>query len=207
MTSVARSMRVALILFLMLFLAAPAWASHEAGQVGDCHVSFDMNTTLQYTVIVQGPSSGVTSSGAKFTRYNLTVNSADYFASMVLTRYDEPVVANITADEYIVLNALQLVGADQPNLYQVPIDGQPGVLGSFRFKNIDLGEGRYQQGDIVVAACYSPDGAVSEDGIYRGKTDCRIISTYSWEIIRDMLYTLHVEVPKDESVSVPENQS
>ncbi len=198
-------MRVALILFLMLFLAIPAWATHEAGRVGPYNISFDMNTTMKYTVIVVGPSSGITSSGVKFTRYNLSVDSADYFASMVLTQYDVPVVANVTANEYIVLNALQLAGADQPNLYQVPIDGQPGVLGSFRFKNMDLGGGKIQQGDIVVAACYSPDGVVSEDGVYRGKTDCRIISTYPWEIIRDMLYTLHVEAPKDKSVSVPEN--
>ena len=52
---------------------------------------------------------------------------------------------------------------------------------------------------------YSPDARAYEDGVYRGRTDLRIISTYPWEIIRDLLYTLHVEVPKEESA--PLNQS
>jgi hypothetical protein len=81
------------------------------------------------------------------------------------------------------------------------------VLGSFRFENQYTGPETYQQGDIVVAASYSPDGAVVDNGEYRGRTNCRVISTYPWEIIRDLLYTLQVELPKEESVIVPKNQS
>lgn len=198
-------MRVELILFLILFLVAPAWAVHEAGMVGPFNISFDMNTTMKYTVIVEGPSSSVTSSGVKFTRYYLTVDSADYFALLVLTEYEKPMLASIDANKDIVVAALQGAGADQPKLYQPLIDGQPGVLGSFRFENQYTGPETYTQGDIVVAASYSPDGAVQDSGEYRGRTNCRVISTYPWEIIRDLLYTLQVEVPKEESV--PGNQS
>ena len=42
----------------------------------------------------------------------------------------------------------------------------------------------------------SPDGREDEDGIYRGYTDCRVISTFPWDVIRDMLNTLHVQVPE-----------
>jgi hypothetical protein len=205
MKSVARVMRAELILILVLCLAVPAFAANESGPVGPYKVSFDMNTTMQYTVIVEAPSSGVTSQGANFTRYNLTVDSADYLAWLILTRYEEPMVANITANEYIVYSALLNAGADKPNLYQPLIDGKPGVLGNFRFERQFLGQGRYQEGDLVVAASYSPDARVYEDGVYRGMTDCRIISTFPWEIIRDLLYTLHVEVPKEEGA--PINQS
>ncbi|NTV76954.1 MAG: hypothetical protein HGA68_03005, partial [Methanothrix sp.] len=49
------------------------------------------------------------------------------------------------------------------------------------------------------------------DGSYRGKNDFRIISTYPWEIIRDLLYTLHVEVPAEDrlpiNLSNPINES
>jgi hypothetical protein len=198
MNLMAKVMRLELTLLVVLSLAAPALAAYESGPVGPYVVSFDMNTTMEYKVIVEAPSSGITSLGVGFTRYNLTIDSADYFAWLILTRYDEPMVANITANEYIVYNALINAGADEPNLFQPSIDGKPGVLGNFRFERQFLGEGRYQEGDLVVAAAYSPDARAYEDGVYRGMTDCRIISTYPWEIIRDLLYTLHVEVPKEE---------
>ena len=208
MKSVARVMCAELILLLVLSMAAPAFAAYESGPVGPYNVSFDMNTTMKYTVIVEARSTGVTSLGVNFARYNLTIDSADYLVWLILTRYDEPMVANITANEYIVYNALLNAGADKPNLYQPLIDAKPGVLGNFRFERQFLGQGRYQEGDLVVAASYSPDARVYEDGVYRGRTDCRVISTFPWEIIRDLLYTLHVEVPTEESVPIdPVNQS
>ena len=195
-------MRAESIVLLMLLLAAPAYAAYESGPVGPYNVSFDMNTTMQYTVIVESPTTGVTSTGVNFTRYNLTIDSTDYFAWLILTRYEEPMIANVTANEYIVWNALLNAGGDQPNLYQRLIDGQPAVVGNFRFEKQDLGQGRYKQGDLVLAACYSPDGRVYEDGVYRGRTDCRIISTFPAEIIKYMLYTLHVKVPDEETLPI-----
>jgi hypothetical protein len=208
MRSVARVMRagpVLLPVFLVLILAAPAFAAQESGPVGPYTVSFDMNTTLNYNVIVEAATGGRTFEGVNFTRYNLTVESTDHFLWLILTRYDEPMLANITANAYIVWNALINAGADQPKLYQPSIDGQPGVLGNFRFANQNLGQGRYKQGDLIVAASYSPDGRDYEDGVYRGRTDCRVISTFPWEVIRDMLNSLHVEAPKDDGA--PINQS
>jgi hypothetical protein len=208
MKSVAKVMRKELVLLpvlLVLILAAPAFAAHESGPIGPYNVSFDMNTTSNYTVIVEAPTRGITSQGENFTRYNLTVDGTDYFLWLILTRYEEPMLANITANAYIVWNALLNAGADQPKLYQPLIDGQPGVLGNFRFENQNLGQGQYKQGDLIVAASYSPDGRVYEDGVYRGRTDCRLISTFPWEVIRDMLNSLHVEVPRDEGARV--NQS
>jgi hypothetical protein len=198
-------MRAELILILVLSIAslvAPAIAYNESGPVGPYNISFNMNTTLDYQVVVEAPTHGVTSMGVKFDRYNLTIESDDNFAWLILTRYDEPMVANITANEYIVYSALISAGADKPNLYQLTIDGKPGVLGNFRFERQFLGQGQYQEGDLIVAASYSPDARNSEDGVYRGRTDCRIISTFPWEIIRDLIYTLHVEVPEEEEAPV-----
>jgi hypothetical protein len=152
---------------------------------------------MKYSVIVDEPSSGVTAGGVRFTRYNLTIESTDYVAYLFLTRYDRPILASINDSGEIVHAILLQARAEEPKLHQPLIDGQPGVLGSFRFERLYLGQGAYQQGDIVVAAIYSPDGAVRDDGQYRGRTDCRVISTYPWEITRDMIYALHVEAPED----------
>jgi hypothetical protein len=198
-------MRAELILILVLGLAsfaAPAFASYESGPVGPYNVSFNMNTTKEYRVIVEAPTHGITSLGVNFERYNLTIDSADYLALLILTRYEEPMVANITANGYIVYSALISAGADKPSLYQPMIDGKPGVLGNFRFERQFLGQGKYQEGDLIVAASYSPDARIYEDGVYRGRTDCRVISTFPWEIIRDLLYTLHVEEPKEEGTPI-----
>jgi hypothetical protein len=203
-------MRGELILILMLLLASPAWADHNAGKVGPYNISFDMNTTPNYEVIVEMPSHDMTSDGVAFTRYNLSIENenSNYFAWLVLTEYEKPMIANITANAEIVAIALQGAGADQPKFYQPLIDGQPGVLGNFRFQNetkvkgVQLGQQVAKQASdeaqIVVAASYSPDGRVMEDGSYRGRLNCRIISTFPWEITRDLLYTLHVEVPKEQ---------
>ena len=140
-------MRAELILLLLvLILAAPAFAAHESGPIGPYNVSFDMNTTTKYTVIVEAPTRGITSQGVNFTRYNLTVDSTDYFLWLILTRYEEPMLANITANADIVWNALLNAGADQPKFYQPLIDGKPGVLGNFRFENQNLGQGQIQTG-------------------------------------------------------------
>jgi hypothetical protein len=202
-------MRGELILILMLLLASPAWADHNAGKVGPYNISFDMNTTPDYKVVVEMPSHGTTTDGIAFTRYNMSIENenSNYFAWLVLTEYEKPMIANITANAEIVAVALQGAGADQPNFYQPLIDGKPGVLGSFRFQNetkvkgVQLGQQVAKQASeevqIVVAASYSPDGRVMEDGSYRGRLTCRVISTFPWEVTRDLLYTLHVEVPKE----------
>jgi hypothetical protein len=185
-----------LTLLLVLELASSASAAHESGPVGPYNVSFDMNTTEDYTVVVEALTQGLTSDGINFTRYNLTVDGSDHFIFLILTRYDVPMLANTTANAYIVWDALMNAGADEPTIYQPLIDGKPGVLGNFRFERQDLGGGRYEEGDLIVAASYSPDGREYEDGIYRGNTDCRVISTFPWEVMRDMLNTLHIEVPE-----------
>jgi len=208
MNSAAKTMRsiVMLLLCLAAFLAGPGQAAHESGPVGPYVVSFDMNTTMDYRVVVdEKPSSGVTTSGVKFSRYNLTVESAEYFARLMLTRYEMPMVANTSANAYIVYNALLGAGADEPQMFSsedypnISIDGRPAVLGNFRFDRQYLGQGQYQEGDLVVAAAYSPDAEPYMNETYLGQTDCRVISTYPWEVISYLLYTLHVEVPEEEA--------
>ncbi|MDM7912516.1 MAG: hypothetical protein QUS09_05400 [Methanotrichaceae archaeon] len=180
-----RVMRAELILALMLVLVSPGWAAHETVMLGPYNVSFDMNTTMQYQIFTEPPTTGVTSSGFKFVRYNMSIETADYFASVILTGYEKPMLASINANKEIVEAALMATGCERPELFQPLMDGQPGVLGRCKLEG----------GNVLVISSYSPDGAVRENGEYSGQTDCRVMSIFPWEITRDMLYTMHVEVP------------
>jgi hypothetical protein len=176
---------LALMLAMMLAMVGPSLAAHEAGRLGSNNISFDMNTTMNYEIFVDPPSSGVTSSGQKFVRYNMSIETTDYFAWVILTSYENNMLSSINANKDIVEAALVASGCESPKLYQPLIDGQPGVLGNCRFEN----------GEVLVVASYSPDAAVQDNGEYSGRTNCRVLSIFPWEITRDLLYTLNVEVP------------
>lgn len=175
---------LASMLMPMLVLVSPSFAANDVVVLGPYNVSFDMNTTMNYEIYPEQPTSGITSNGLKFVRYNISVETADYFAWLILTRYEKPMIASINSNKDIVEAALMAAGCESPKLYQPLIDGQPGVLGNCRFDD----------GEILVAASYSPDGKVRDNGEYSGQTDCRVLSIFPWEITRDMLYTLHVEM-------------
>jgi hypothetical protein len=174
-----------LVLAVMLSMVGQSLAAHEAGKIGPYNISFDMNTSTNYEIFIDPPTSGITSGGQKFVRYNMSVETADYFAWIVLTGYENNMLASINSNKDIVEAALITSGCEAPKLYQPLIDGQPGVLGNCRFED----------GTILVVASYSPDAVVRDNGEYSGLTNCRVLSIFPWEITRDLLYTLRVEAP------------
>jgi hypothetical protein len=175
---------LALMLAMMLAMVGHSLAAREAGQVGPYNISFDMNTSMNYEIFVDHPSSGV-SSGKKFIRYNMSIETADYFAWVILTGYENNMLADINDNKDIVETALMASGCEAPKLYPPQIDGHRGVLGNCRFDD----------GNVLVVASYSPDARVRDNGEYSGQTNCRVLSIFPWEITRDLLYTMHVEVP------------
>jgi hypothetical protein len=66
-------------------------------------------------------------------------------------------------------------------IYQLPIDGHTGILEACRF----------QSNEVFSCASYFLENSTSNIK----KTNCRVFSTYPWEITREMLYSLHVEGP------------
>jgi hypothetical protein len=176
-------MKAKFALLLLMFMAAPAMGAHEVVPLGHYQVSFDMNTTGEYKIIPEGPSSGVTPDGVSFIRYNLSIDSEDGFAILVLTSYNYSMLSGIKADRSIVEGLLETTGCQDPKLYQPLIDGHAGVLGNCR----------YPSGGIMTVASYSPDAVPLENGDVRSKLNCRVLSVFPWETTRDMLYTLHVQ--------------
>ena len=181
----ACAMRSGTILILALFLACPALAGHESLTVGHFNISFDMNTSHRYSISTESPSIGSLPSGVSFVRNNISINGDDGFIWIVLTEYSKSMDASINADRNIVASTLKAAGADSPKIYQPAIDGHPGYLGTNRFPS----------GEVLICASYSPD-AVIQSGKSLGKVNCRILSNASWDIVRDMLNTLHIEVSR-----------
>jgi hypothetical protein len=184
------AMQILKVLILLFALICPVMGTLEEVTLGPYNVSFEMNTTSEYTISAEGPVTGTASDGVGFRRYNLTIDSDEGFAFVVLTEYDALMKAGIDADLEIVNGVLTSAACEEPSLYQPLIDGESGVLGSCR----------YPSGSLLVIASYSP-GGITEDGEYLATTNCRVLSSYPWEITRDMLYTLHVEMPPDVSSS------
>lgn len=184
---VVRLMKTGLILVALLMVVCsvlPALAGQERVVLGHYNVSFDMNTTMDYNISIENPGLGMTSDGAKFTRYNITVESKDYFLWLVLTAYNASMLADLQSDMDIVTSTMDSAGCDDPKVYRPEIDGQSGVIGMYRFKS----------GDLLICASYSPD-AVADSGQSLGRTNCRVLSNYPWEVTRDVLNTLRVTVP------------
>jgi hypothetical protein len=177
-----------LAIAFILALAGMAAAYHEAGKVGPYNVSFEMNTTEDYRVIVETtPMEGVMPYGIDYINYNLTVDSPDSFAYLFITRYNGSMDTSINANHQIVSDLLADLACADPKIFQPLIDGHAGVLGYCEFPS----------GVLVTCASYSPD-AVGESMSPWGMTNCRYLSTFPWETTRDMLASLHVEVPPED---------
>jgi len=182
-------MKTALTLLIsMLVLACSASAVHEKGQLGPYNISFDMNTTDNYLISADGPSNGA-ANGLRFTRYNLSITGESGLIFVVLTDYGIDVPANDDDNKNIVDGLLQIAGCSRPEEYKVTIDGHRGILERSQSCNISPPA-------LVTCVSYSPDAAIKSN-VYRGRINCRIVSTYPWQTTRDMLNTIHIEIGQD----------
>jgi hypothetical protein len=61
-----------MLAIVSLVLMNPCFAAHDVVMLGPYNVSFDMNTTMDYEIYPEQPTSGITSGGFKFIRYNIS---------------------------------------------------------------------------------------------------------------------------------------
>lgn len=186
-------MRIGLILALMAtMLVCSASAGQVKEKLGPYDVSFDLNTTAKYSVSAEGPSNGVIDNGVKFVEYNLSVDGGDSLLYLVLREYKinnqtdiDSNKTNINTVTGTINTITKMLNAAQPpnvKLYQLPIDGHTGALEVARFPS---------NNEVFACASYFLDSNFSAIK----KTNCRVFSTYPWEITREMMYSLHVEGP------------
>jgi hypothetical protein len=177
-------MRTALVLVLLVMLAGPAAAGPVKEKLGSYNVSFDLNTTAKYSISSEGPSNGITDSGAKFTEYNLSIDGGDSLLYLVLRGYKINNMTDIDSNKTninLVTGFLKAAQCTNTKLYQLPIDGNVGILGACSFPS----------NEVFACASYFMESQSSPIK----KTNCRVFSTYPWEITKEMLYSLHVNEP------------
>jgi hypothetical protein len=174
-------MRILLILLNIVAFACPVLAVQETIDLGSDTISFEMNTTSNYGITKEGPSVSITNTGIPLVRFNITIDGAEGFAFIIYTKYNQSMKADINANMEVVQDVLAATGCERPQLFQPLIDGQPGFLGHCRFPS----------GNILVIASYSPDG-MQQGSQYLGKKNIRVLSTFPWEITRDILNTIRL---------------
>lgn len=184
-------MRTWLIMALMFALVCTASAGSVKEKLGPYNVSFDLNTTEKYTVITEEPSNGVTENGTKFVEYNLSVDGDDSLLYLVLKGYriynktdidsNKTNINTVTGTMNTIIGMIGTTQRPSMKIYQLPIDGHTGVLEACRFPS----------NEVFACASYF----LESDTSAIKKTNCRVFSTYPWEITREMLYSLHIEGP------------
>jgi hypothetical protein len=177
-------MRPALMLVLVIMLAGAATASPVKERLGPYNVSFDLNTTAKYSTSSEGPTEGITDSGAKFTEHNLSIDGGDSLLYLVLRGYKINNMTDIDSNKTninLVTGFLKAAQCPNIKLYQLPIDGHTGILGACHFPS----------NEVFACASYFIESQSSPIK----KTNCRVFSNYPWEITKEMLYSLHVEGP------------
>jgi hypothetical protein len=182
-------MKTGLILALVAMLACTASAGSVKEKLGPYSVSFDLNTTEKYSITTEKPSYGATESGIKFAECNLSINGGDSLLYLVLREYrinnqtdidsNKTNINTVTGTMNTIIGMIDTSQRPSVKLYQLPIDGQTGVLEACRFPS----------NEVFACASYFLGNTTSANK----KTNCRIFSTYPWEITRQMLYSLHIE--------------
>lgn len=180
-----------MIPILIFVLVCTASAGSVKEKLGPYNVSFDLNTTGKYSIIAEEPSNGVTENGSKFIEYNLSVDGGDSLMYLVLRGYkinnqtdidsNKTNINTVTGTMNTIIGMLGTTQRPSVKIYQLPIDGHTGILEACRFPS----------NEVFACASYFLESSTSAIK----KTNCRVFSTYTWEITREMLYSLHVEGP------------
>ena len=177
-------MRAALMLILLVMLAGAAAAGPVKEKLGPYNISFNLNTTAKYSISSEGPWNSITDSGVKFTEYNLSIDGGDSLLYLTVRGYKIDNISDIDSNKTsinLVKGVLKVAQCTNTKLYQLPIDGHIGILGACSFPS----------NEVFACASYfieSPSSPIK-------KTNCRVFSTFSWEVTKEMLYSLHVEGP------------
>jgi len=181
-------MRLLLALFFVVMLAFTASAATENVTTGPYTVSFDLNSSLKYSIL-----SGMPVQEEIRTAYPLLIktnNSTD--VKIVVFEYKGPV--DSTPDLWQNINFQGLVILGMRNVTQTTemvIDGMPayGLSGNYTNKD-DVNKTLY-------SANYWLDSNECECGpVSVGKTNVVITSTLPLEVTGHMLDTLHVSKSK-----------
>ncbi len=168
-------------LLLILALAGIACAATESYSLGPFVLSFDLNSTIPYTVSTERP---LDAAGGSLI-YGLSIRSNDGLIYIAITYNPDLRPATFEANRAIVQSFLQEMGCTDLNITREIIDAHQAAIGG----------GLLPSGRVLYCASYSPDGT-TEEGALEGRTNCRLLSTFPLAETANLLRSIHVEPPK-----------
>jgi hypothetical protein len=175
-----QTMKLLPILILSLLLVSVSSAKQESLTMGPYKVSFDLNTTQEYSINNTIPVQyGETYGGTSYVIYQIIINDSNNSASILVNYFANQMEKDIdTIKSNIESSSYEHNKYDRT--YYRTIDGKLGVLG--------VGE-NYAEDSPQFYAEYWPMFNVS------GDTGIRIFSSYPWDDgTLSLLKTIHVEM-------------
>lgn len=177
-------MKFSIALMLMLIASSAASAAPETKIVGPYKVSFDLNTTLNYTVKLEQPIETPANS-----IYQILLNTYNYtLAKVQVEEYKNLSDSSLDVGKTIFELSIANQGFNKNiSAQNIIIDGKKGfVVTGMSPKNLRLWQAYYWL-DSTDCEC----GPVSV-----GKTEIGIISLYPLNVTRNLINSLHVENAK-----------
>jgi hypothetical protein len=179
------------ILVLMLLLATSAYAKHEEISAVPYNVSFDLNTSRDYTVSLSPESLENNSSS-----YQITIKfDNNTKAGVGITKYNDWQYADFPCDFW---QSLWLKSDQYVTNYSISypiIDSKKGqvITQTARLPGLN-NTTRYQ--NYTVAEYWADGKRIEGYGLLAGKTDVEMILYWPQNLTQDLLRSIHVETPE-----------
>lgn len=170
-----------LIIVLSLLLVSVSSAKHESLTVGPYNISFDLNTTLNYSVNNTSLKAGGTYGGTKYETYSAWLNSTSNFALVTVAHFDDAMCGDLDNTQSSVNDFLLELNCHNITIYKPTINGQPGILGI----------GVNSNGDSMFAAQYWQKSSTSFSAPY--DINVLIESDYPWDTTFSLLKSIQVK--------------
>ena len=179
-----KMMNVFVLMLLLLATASWALANTEEVSVGPFNVSFDLNTTENYTVT----SNFTTPEGSQSGIIEIKSNNRSQ-AAIGITAYDRWQYAGLSSDmDYMNLSLQSDENVIEGSVSEEMVDGQPAVVVA-QTREQPGAEGTMNSTIVI----YWADGKQMEGyDVPVAKTKVEIISMFPENITQRLLDTLHV---------------
>lgn len=177
----SRSVTALLIVLSALTLSQSGSSVPVVRELGPYNISFDLNTSIPYTVVVEEPVRSLVK-GRSYITYGLGVKGQESSIWIFVTDYGKILEVPLDNDWKIVSDFLSEQGCSRINITETVIDGTVGALGG----------GVLPSDRIIFCASYAPEGVFVE-GKHLVTTNCRLFSTFPADATVSLLESIHVE--------------
>ncbi|MGB9902909.1 MAG: hypothetical protein ACPLOT_08005 [Methanothrix sp.] len=177
----SRSVAMLLIVLSAITFSQSASPEPVVRDLGPFRVSFDLNTSIPYTVVVDEPVRSILK-GRSYITYGLGVKGEESSIWIFVTDYGKILEVPLDNDWKLVNDFLTEQGCSRINITETVIDGTVGALGG----------GILPSDRVIFCASYAPEG-VFVQGKHLVTTNCRLYSTFPADETVSLLDSIHVE--------------